>query len=124
MINVVKLVEHQCEIGKIYITDSIKNYCNKSIDCTQAGTIEFDVTRGINTTAKGLMSTYNFNSYKRMQNLESLLAEVEVEFQKKVPSFVIKDSYNVRKSSSKVKSTSSHSHSGMNSVSDITFSEF
>jgi hypothetical protein len=111
MINAVKLCESQCEIGKIHITDSIKNHCNNTIECTEAGTIEFDITRGINTTAKGLIKTYCFSSFRRRQNFETLLAQVAVEYNKQARTFVMKGGYNVKKSNN-------------SEMSEITFSDF
>jgi len=121
-VNVVKQLESQCDIDKIYITDSVKNHCKSSIDCSEIGVIEFDIMRG-NTTAKGLLKTYCFEDFKKPKNFDALVSQIETEFNKVQPTIVIKDGYNV-KQITKRRGSSRGLNSDMSELSALSYSDF
>ena len=118
-VNVVKQLESQCDIDKIYITDSVKNHCKSSIDCSEIGVIEFDIMRG-SVSAKGLLKTYCFENFKKLKNFDALVSQIETEFNKVQPTIVIKDGYNVKQISKRKGSSR-----GLNSdISEMSYSDF
>jgi len=119
-VNVVKQLESQCLLDQIYITDSVKNHSNSTLNCTETGMIEFDVTRGI-TSAKGLLKTYVFDSFKRQKNFEGLVAQIESEFKKVMPKIIINDEFNFKAESLKRRDSSTGFYSD---ISEVTFSDF